>query len=146
MQRSPDIEKLEQLTRRMNATEASLYKHQNELSEFFVHAPLPMWIKDLKGNMLFINNSYAEHYGMKPDDYAGVNDAVFWGERRAKQFQENDRLVATTGNQHVFEENIKTAEYPDGIVIQVIKWPVRNANEIIAIAGMVVGKVENAAQ
>ena len=142
-QEHEDITKLRMISKRMDETEAALYKYQTELSAFFMNSPFPMWIKDTKGCMLFINNCYANHYGMTPDEYAGVNDAKFWGDKVASEFYENDQKVVVSGKAQMFSEFIKTKQYPDGINIEVHKWPVRDEKGvIIAVAGMVTGKTD----
>jgi PAS domain S-box-containing protein len=132
-----DIEKLAKLTAKMNATDAALYKYQTELSSFFMESPFPMWIKDLQGCMLFINKSYAENYGISPDDYLGVNDAVFWGDAAAAVFRENDQQVLSSDKDQVFKEFVHTRKHPEGVHLLVHKWPVRRGGKTIAIAGIV---------
>ena len=139
-----DMTQLRRISKRMDETEAALYNHQTELSAFFMTSPFPMWLKGLDGKMLFVNNCYAKHYGITPDDYAGVSDKKFWGDKVAAEFYENDQKVITSGQAQKFCEFIKTKQYPNGIEIEVHKWPIRDGGGcIIAVAGMVTGTTNN---
>lgn len=90
--------------------------------------PVPMWVKDLSGKMLALNEAYEQIF-LKPknltaQDYIGKTDDKIWGKELAKIFQANDRKAFLT---KIPVKETFIHELPDGstekyIIIKFIRY------------------------
>ena len=88
--------------------------------------PVPIWLKDTQGIMLFVNEEY-ERALLQPinktsEDYIGFTDSNVWSKKIAKQFQSHDKEVM---RKKVSVEFTETWEGNNGITFEgrVLKYP-----------------------
>lgn len=96
--------------------------------------PVPMWLKDLEGNMLSLNKEYEkvflEPLGKTIDDYIGRKDVDIWPKEVAEKFRNNDEAVLREqGPIHFTDENIG---------YKIIKFPRYASGAIVGIAGIAI--------
>jgi len=60
---------------------------------FMENSPALTFIKDRDGNMIYMNRSCMEVWGLDPETSIGKNDAELWSPELAVQFRELDRMV-----------------------------------------------------
>lgn len=96
--------------------------------------PIPFWIKDLKGKMLYINKAFEKRYlyprGLTASDYIGTYDSDVFTAKEAEKFRRDDIKVIEANRPLSFNENV------DGRQIEVIKFPVKLGDYVYAIAGL----------
>jgi len=88
--------------------------------------PVPIWLKDTQGVMLFVNEEY-ERAVLHPinktsEDYVGFTDSNVWSKKVSKQFQSHDKEVMRKKTSVEFTE---TWEGNNGITFEgrVLKYP-----------------------
>lgn len=101
--------------------------------------PLPLWIKDTKGTMIYLNESFESTFltplNFEINDYIGKKDNVIFGNKQAKKFGENDKKVIAKKDAIRFFETI---EINDTIYyLEVLKFPRIIQNAIIGVGGIV---------
>ena len=102
--------------------------------------PLPMWMKDVKGRMIFMNDVCQDlvlaPLNLNIEDYLGKTDSEFWGEDFGKQFAKTDAKVLRTKKPlevvHTFYDATNTE-----IKAMVLKYPRFHGNEIIGVGGLI---------
>lgn len=103
--------------------------------------PLPMWLKDLHGNMLSLNMAYEETFlhpiGKTASEYIGKTDVDIWGKEVGETYLRHDKMVIRTGRTWRGIE-----EVPDGSG-GVVEWSVmkyiRYAGHVkIGVAGLAI--------
>lgn len=105
-----------------------------------VDIPLPMWMKDLEGKMIFLNKETEAMFltprGLRMDDYIGKKDEDLWEPEIAKSFRQNDKEALRTGKMVRAIERV--ADGSGGyFYVEVVKFPRKIGNNIIGIAGLV---------
>lgn len=101
--------------------------------------PLPNWLKDTSGKMLFLNKDYEELFlkprGFSANDYIGQNDFSVWEDEVAKHFIQNDRQVIRTKKPYKWVEEIEIDGKP--LYLEVFEYPRKFKDVIIGIGGIV---------
>lgn len=104
------------------------------------YLPIPMWLKDRRGEMLFVNDAYEKVFllpnGLTKSDYIGKNDVEVWGEKIGKQYQKNDRRVMLTGQ--MLDKLETTIIDGEEIDFRIIKYQLKNGGVVIGIAGIAI--------
>ena len=107
--------------------------------------PIPIWLKDTSGKMLFINSEY-ERAVLHPinkqaKDYIGKFDTDVWGEKIGKPFQQHDKKVMRTRLRVECNERWIGG---NGQIIEgrVIKYPRFLGRTVIGIGGAIIEKWE----
>jgi len=120
----------------LNKTNISLLASDKEISNLrnqlmiFESAnadvPVPIWLKDTQGVMLFVNEEY-ERSILHPmnktsEDYIGFTDSNVWSKKVSKQFQAHDKEVMRKKTSVQFTE---TWEGGNGVTFEgrVLKYP-----------------------
>ena len=107
----------------------------------YFNLPLPMWMKDIKGRLIFMNEScqelILEPLGLKIEDYLGKTDLEFWDDKEfAKQFGPADAKVLRTKKPleivHTFLDANK-----EEVKARILKYPRFHGSEIIGIGGLI---------
>jgi len=102
--------------------------------------PLPMWMKDVKGRMIFMNDScqelILEPLGLKIEDYLGKTDVEFWGEEYGAQFSRTDNKVLRSKKPLDAIHTILDSNKEETSVM-VLKYPRFHGNEIIGVGGLI---------
>jgi PAS domain S-box-containing protein len=101
---------------------------------FFNQLPLLMWAKDLNGNYISVNSSYAKMLGSTPEKLAGKKDFEICPPDFAKRNKEDDFYIIETGKQIIKDELIPGK---DGeIWYESVKWPLIDKDlKICGLAG-----------
>lgn len=105
-----------------------------------VDIPLPMWMKDTNGTIVFINQTYEDMFlkplGFTASDYIGYKDEKIWGEEIAKQFKKLDNDVLKSKKPI---ERIEPILDSDGSIYyaEVLKYPRFLGSRVIGISGLV---------
>lgn len=115
-------------------------KHQLmvfESSHFDI--PLPNWLKDTSGRILFVNKDYEDMFlvprGYTMSDYVGFDDYSVWDEKFAKKIIQGDREVIRTKKPTTYIEEIDL----NGriLYVEVLKYPRKFKDVVIGIGGIV---------
>lgn len=97
----------------------------------------PGWIKGTNGRMLYVNPAYTKEFGIQVDKYMGSKDDSYWESQIAIAFRDNDGLVAASGEQQTFIEDVIL----NGVTFkyEILKWPVYINGHLVGIAGESLG-------
>lgn len=99
--------------------------------------PLPMWIKDHNGRMIWVNKQYEKQFG----EYIGQFDEEHWDQSTAVGFDENDAWVRENMAPMNCVERFVNPKTGDKELIHVVKWPVLVGNEVrVCVAGTGMGR------
>src|SRR3954447_10308994 len=71
--------------------------------------PDAIFVKDLEGRYVLVNEAFARFIGKSPAETAGKNDFELYQEADARAFVEADRVVLASGEAQAFE-GIATGE------------------------------------
>jgi hypothetical protein len=139
---SKQIKKLE---REVEEKEREIIQLRNQLIIFessHSDVPVPMWLKDTSGKMLFLNKEYEEKIlhplNKTAEDYLHKYDIDIWPIDVAKMFTNHDKLVMKSKRS---VEAIECWVGTDGVEIEgrVLKYPrFANRNTVIGIGGIVI--------
>lgn len=105
--------------------------------------PIPMWIKDINGVMLSLNDAYEEIFlvplGKTRADYIGKKDIDIWGKEIAEVFKKNDDIAALSSEPISVFENINVG---NGVFkkYNIIKYKNKIADMVVSIAGIALPK------
>lgn len=133
--------KLANLEANMRLMEKELQAKAQLFESAHSHLPVPMWLKDLDGKMLALNDAYEQVFlrpqGKSRDDYIGFIDHDVWPDDIADQFVEHDNQVL---HNDIIWRGIETMPDMEGIHERwhIIKY-VRKVNGIkIGIGGLAI--------
>ena len=134
-----NISRIEELATGTNALQGHT-ELASLLAGFAQTAPLPMWIKNRDGQMIWMNDAYLSWYGVNLDRYIGHRDSAEWSCDTAASFDENDQRVLDTGRPLVAVEQLWNKKYNETESLQVIKFPLIVENEgHVCVAGLGLG-------
>src|SRR5713226_3320650 len=71
--------------------------------------PDAIFVKDLQGRYVLVNEAVARFLGKSPAEIVGKHDLELYPEETARRFIEDDRYVLSTGKPHAFE-GVATSE------------------------------------
>lgn len=111
------------------------------LASYITHLPLPAWIKAKDGRMMAINSSYSKAYGITLDEYNSNYDAKNWGDPTATKFKKHDDIVLATHEEVFAYEEIENPTTLNIQRLEVVKFPIWDNGQVIAVAGLVKGYV-----
>ncbi len=132
------IDKLEFYHERICQKETVYLNKLTELTAFFLSSPMPSWVKDPDGRMMFCNYIYEKEFGISPELYNAQFDSKFWSEREADSFDLNDRTVVKSGAAAKFIERIYNQKQNVNQDLEVWKWPITVGGKLVGIAGQVI--------
>jgi len=130
------------LMRERNQAEHDLKLASEEIKErearlqaFMDHSPSLMFVKDLEGRYLHLNEQFARCFGLERTAILSRTDAELFPPDQAAQFRSNDSAVLAAGKSIETEE---TARYDDGLHTSIVcKFPIRDASgQLTAIGGV----------
>jgi|GEM_PF-679135 len=84
--------------------------------------PRPIFAKDIKGNFIFVNRSFAALYGLTPDELIGSNVADIPG-NHAASFTRQDAEVIFSGSTKIIPEQPITDYAGNSRILHTIKVP-----------------------
>ncbi len=133
------LERYADLDHKYDLLRAAFQVHKKSSPEL----PIPMWIKDMNGIMVALNDAYEKTFllpiNKTREDYIGNDDEVIWGELIAKEFKKNDRKVVEDKVETRVFENVKTAQGAFESY-DILKYPKMDGNLVIAIGGIAIPK------
>lgn len=137
----PEVVKLHEITMHLQERESIFQDAKETLARAWESSPIPMWIKDTKGVMVFLNDAYCSIYGIKKTDYLGKTDEYIWGSKTAEHYKKLDDKVLHGGRVEYSIEDVpneyKATQFDK---CHVIKYPIYNdVGDIVGIAGMITG-------
>lgn len=129
-------EKLLELQRENSNLKTSLLMFESSHSDI----PLPMWLKNEKGMVLFANKHYEDMFlkpiGKSISDYVGNTDFHVWPRDVALQFRAHDaQVIRNKAPLRVIEEII--VEDGRKLYLDVLKYPRFSEGQTIGVAGIV---------
>lgn len=84
--------------------------------------PLPMWIKDMNGKMLYLNDEYEKIFliprGVRALNYIGNDDFSVWPKKIAEEFRKND--VEAFNSSHPIKRVVKIPNERNGFTNYVV--------------------------
>jgi diguanylate cyclase (GGDEF)-like protein/PAS domain S-box-containing protein len=107
------------------------------LQAFINHSPSLMFIKDLQGRYLYVNERFTQAFGLERKDIVSHTDSQIFPAEIAAQFRANDAKVLAAGVGIEVEE---IARYGDGLVHTSIvqKFPLLDGQgQVTALGGIV---------
>lgn len=104
--------------------------------------PLPTWLKDTNGKMIFLNKDYEDTFllprGYDIEDYLGKGDESVWEEPIAKVFMKHDKEVILNKKAQRFIEQVTIND--TNIWLEVLKYPRMFNHNVIGIGGIMIRK------
>ena len=107
------------------------------LLAFMNHSPSLMFIKDLEGRYVYVNDRFEQAFGLESKDIISHTDFEIFSAELATQFRANDAKVLATGVGIEVEE---AAPYGDGLLHTSIvhKFPLLDSRgQVTAVGGIV---------
>ncbi|WP_296510305.1 diguanylate cyclase [Rhodoferax sp.] len=127
---------IEDITRERKAR-AALRKSEAMLRNVMQTIPDQIWVKDLQGVYLTCNGAFADALGVQIEDIVGTRDANWVEETIAAEFMLSDQWALQSGRTVSFEESNVTKINPDGLLFEVNKTPMRDAQgKVIGVLGV----------
>jgi len=132
------IDSLEQITNKRDLEVSTLRNQLMIFESSHVDIPLPMWLKDTSGTMLFLNREFEDSFlrpiGKTAHDYIGKKDSAIFSEKDAVEFAKSDAEVYRKKIPVKFIE--KVGEGEEQLIVTFIKYPRFLNNTIIGIGGI----------
>jgi len=118
------------------AAEEQIKESETHLRAFMSNSPSIMFVKDLGGRYLHVNEQFTRSFGLDSQSVISRTDAEIFPPDQAAQFKANDTRVLAAGGPVEFEE---TASYVDGLHASIVcKFPIVDARgQIVALGGIV---------
>lgn len=133
------IDELERITNKRDLEVSTLRNQLMIFESSHVDIPLPMWLKDVNGTMLFLNKefeyAYLKPHGKTIHEYIGKKDEDVFTQEEADQYRAHDQEVIRKRRSIRFEETVKVNGQE--IKLTTIKYPRFLNNTIIGIGGIV---------
>ncbi len=141
--------KLEVLTKtlesRVEERTAELKKTQKLLTDILDQTQSPIFVKDLNGQFVLVNNKMAAILARKKRDLLGKTDYDVFDWSQAEAFAANDRRVILGGEPTTLEETVR--EHGKTQVFISSKFPIRDEeNQIYAVGGILTDTTEQKLQ
>lgn len=99
---------------------------------WFESLPFPAWIKDTDGQLIVVNQAYADFYGVTRTDCLNKDTSALLGPENARRFKERDRKVMEQNKSLLFQEKIRGGRH-----VTVLKFPVSDGRGLQGVGGMI---------
>lgn len=117
-------------------SEQARRESEERLQEFIDNSPSLIYLKDLDSRILVINRAYQQHYGISQAEARGKDGVKWQGSKIVKILRKQD-LKVISGGKPAETEVERTDADGNSIIMQSIKFPVRDAaGKIIGIGGI----------
>ena len=125
---------VEQMTKRQLADER-IIESEARLQAFMQNSPSLMFIKDLQGCYVHVNEQFTRSFGLEQEDVLFRTDDEIFASDQAAQFKANDTRSLAAGKAIEAEE---IARYADGLHTSIVcKFPLRDSTgEINGLGGI----------
>ena len=115
--------------------EARLRERDTYLREFLDHTAAVVYVKDLDGRFLLVNNQYGRLFPDMKDDCLGTTTAAWFTPEMSAEFAATDARVIDTGHSQTFEQSIDLDDGEHEFVT--VKFPILDdAGRIFAVGGV----------
>jgi PAS domain S-box-containing protein len=108
-------------------------KIQNEvdkLDEFF-------WIKNTNGNLILVNQNYAEYMGVNKTQIEGKKESGYLPGFLSSTFKNIDKLIVDTSNSIMIDSIKNLSPYHKNELVELIEFPICDMDDnVIAIVGL----------
>ncbi|MCC7262616.1 MAG: PAS domain S-box protein [Candidatus Latescibacteria bacterium] len=121
--------------------EKALRQSEERLRAFFDHAQASVWLKDLDGRFLDINQYDLAIHGLPIAQVLGHTVFEIWPQPQAQTYADNDRRVIEAGAPMIFEEKALLADGEH--VFLTTKFPLRDAAGRIYALGAICTDITN---
>jgi PAS domain S-box-containing protein len=126
---------VEQMAKQRLADER-IIESEARLQGFMQNSPSMMFIKDLEGRYLHVNEQFTQSTGLKPEDVLSRTDDEIFPAEMAAQFKASDARALAAGKPVEVE---RIARFPDGLHSQIVcKFPLRDSTGWITGLGGIV--------
>lgn len=85
---------------------AELARSKNQQKALLDNIPYQAWMKDRNGVFLAVNQPFADHFDLSPDEIVGKKESDICDPKQASFYEESDKKVIDTKDQVVFEEHL----------------------------------------
>ena len=115
--------------------EKALAESKNLFDAFMHHLPGLAFMKDLKGNYIYVNESFSQFTDKQAWDQIGQSDDQVWEAETARLLQANDQKVLTS---QAAQSNMETVRLPDlqERYLLTARFPIFQDNQLFALGGI----------
>jgi sigma-B regulation protein RsbU (phosphoserine phosphatase) len=100
--------------------------------------PQGVFRRDAEGRFTFVNRTYANFFGMQPEDFIGKTDFDQHPRELAEKYWRDDQVIMQRGQTTEITEQVQSRATGDMEYHHVIKTPLRDeSGQVIALQGMV---------
>lgn len=118
-----------------SSAEARLRERDTYLREFLDHTAAVVYVKDLEGRFLLVNNQYGRIFPEMKDDCLGTTADSWFTPEMSTEFAATDARVIDTGHSQTFEQSIDLRDGAHEFVT--VKFPILDdAGRIFAVGGV----------
>lgn len=116
--------------------EAALAKSEGQLRAVIDNSPAVIYMKDVEGRFIRVNDEFVDRFGMTKEDAVGKDDYDLLPKNIADEMRANDRQVLESGQARQFEEEVLLSD-GKSIVYLSTKFPLKDASgRIYGTAGI----------
>ncbi|PKD45167.1 hypothetical protein CWD77_06860 [Rhodohalobacter barkolensis] len=83
-------------------------RREKLLEELAEQTSTAIWIRDHEGKHLYMNQNYRDLFDLGEQNVIGKTVHDLFDKETARQFNENDQKVMSSGESHLFEESVET--------------------------------------
>lgn len=127
---------LNAMSKTLKLREGELRASRAQFESIIDNAPAIIYMKDLDGRYVLVNNGYLKLVGKEEDAVIGTTDFDHFPEEVAAKVKENERFVTESRTPLEFEEKVT---YPDGTIHTYlsVRFPLQDeAGEVVALCGI----------
>lgn len=134
-QQAETIRLLQEQIQQRERAENDRFEMENRLESILDHAPSVIYLKDLEGRYLLVNQQFLTNFNLSMECVIGRDDYALFSEMSAKAFRENDCQVIESRQPLESEE---VAEHKDGVHTYIsMKFPIFDKEgHVIATGGI----------
>ncbi|MCK4710106.1 MAG: transporter substrate-binding domain-containing protein, partial [Gammaproteobacteria bacterium] len=122
---------------KLRKLERARKKSEQMLNEILENIDVNVFMKDLNGKYLYVNQQVCDLWETTLDKIIGSGDEVFYDEEVVKRIQQNDKQVLLGGEKVKFEETSTSQKQVEPATYLSARIPLRDENgEIYALLGV----------
>ncbi len=119
-------------------TEEALKRSESLYHSLVETMPQGVFRRDAEGRFTFVNRTYANFFGMQPEDFIGKTDFDQHPRELAEKYWRDDQAIMQRGETTEITEQVQSRATGDMEYHHVIKTPLRDeSGQVIALQGMV---------
>lgn len=137
-----ETQKLEEEIRKLHKMITDLQSKLIVLESSQSDLPIPVWLKDLNGVVIYVNDAYEQEFltprGLNKFDYIGHTDDIIWPANIAKAYAYNDQQVIKGKLPIYTQENVSLTDKQD--LWYIIKYLRYASGSAIGVGGIAIPK------